>query len=115
MGRNASEMPAMQRAIYALRGRATIGAVMAPERQPELARDHFTVVAEPLGRDAWHLTVKELPDTWTVAFSIDELEDRARQRIALDQGTATGDFDLTVVRVMPLFIERRANRRGAAD
>ncbi len=88
---------------------------MAPERQPELARAHFTVVAEPIGGDAWHLTVKELPETWTVAFSIDELEDRARQRIALDRGIATGDFDMTVVRGTPLFLERRANQRGFAE
>ena len=43
----------------------------------------YTVDAEPIAT-AWHLTVRELPLTRTVAFSPGAIEDRARMRIALD-------------------------------
>jgi hypothetical protein len=84
---------------------------MGVERRPEAGRDRFTVVAEEVAAEAWHLTVRELPDTWTVAFSLDELEHRARQRIALDLGCDPGDFDI-VVEPQALFLERRAHRRN---
>jgi hypothetical protein len=56
-------------------------------------------LAEELEGDeeAWHLTVRELPATWTVAFRLDELEPRARQRIALDLGCEPQDFDVDMV------------------
>jgi predicted RNase H-like HicB family nuclease len=62
-------------------------------------RPRYTVVATAVTEDAWHLTVRELPETWTVAFSAEELESRARVRIALDTQVAPEDFELTIVRV----------------
>ena len=64
----------------------------------EPGRPRYTVAAHRIDRDAWHLTVNEIPDSWTVAFSADELESRARQQIALDANTDPDDFDLVVVR-----------------
>lgn len=84
---------------------------MDPERRPQAQRDHFTVMAESIGDDAWHLTVRELPATWTVAFATDELEGRARQRIALDLGVEPTEFDLSIVHGSGLFLERRATHR----
>ena len=74
---------------------------MTSQPQRRLERARYTVVAEPMGRDAWHLTVRELPDTWTVAFARDELEKRARERIALDIGGHPEDFDVHILEVMP--------------
>jgi hypothetical protein len=74
---------------------------MAPEAQRRTERARYTVVAEPMGRNAWHITVRELPDTWTVAFARTELEKRARERIALDIGGHTSDFDVHVLEVLP--------------
>ena len=68
---------------------------MASEPDGFLPRRRFTVLSEPIGADAWHLTVAELPATWTVAFALDEIEARARERIALDLGISPFDFDLT--------------------
>ncbi len=60
----------------------------------------YTVDAEPVAI-AWHLTVRELPLTWTVAFSPGAIEDRARMRIALDLGVDPLSFGLMVVRPFP--------------
>ena len=70
---------------------------MASQPEPRPERASYTVVAEPMAPDAWHLTVRELPATWTVAFSRDDLEHRARERIALDLGCHPGDFDVRIV------------------
>ena len=70
-----------------------------PQHRPERAR--YTVVAEPMGPEAWHLTVRELPATWTVGFSRAELESRARERIALDVGGHPDDFDVRILEVIP--------------
>ena len=70
-----------------------------PERWPE--REHYTVVAEPMGSDAWHVTVRELPATWTVAFASADLEDRSRERIALDVGCHPLDFDIRILLELP--------------
>jgi predicted RNase H-like HicB family nuclease len=70
-----------------------------PVRRSE--RASYTVVAEPMAADAWHVTVRELPATWTVAFSRDDLEGRARERIALDLECHPDDFDVRIVTVMP--------------
>ena len=70
-----------------------------PERWPE--RANYTVVAEPMGSDAWHLTVHELPATWTVAFAWADLEDRSRERIALDVGCHPDDFDIRILLKTP--------------
>ena len=57
------------------------------------------MLAERIAPDAWHLSVRELPATWTVAFSLDELEARGRERIALDLGCHPDDFDIRVIEV----------------
>ncbi len=56
-------------------------------------------MVEQISRDAWHVTVRELPATWTVAFSLDDIEARSRERIALDLGLHPADFDVEVVEV----------------
>jgi hypothetical protein len=68
-----------------------------PEPSPDVVPDHFTAVAAPVTDDAWHITVRELPHVWTVAFSRAEIVGRARQRIARDLGISPADFHLTVV------------------
>jgi hypothetical protein len=78
--------------------------------QPNAKRAHFTLALEPVG-DSWHVTVRELPRTWTVAFSTEEIEDRARNRISLDTGLDTRDFDVTFDPYPRPFIERRAGHR----
>jgi hypothetical protein len=74
---------------------------MASQPVPRTERLSYTVVAEPMAADAWHVTVRELPATWTVAFSREDLEGRARERIALDCGCHPDDFDVRIVMVMP--------------
>ncbi len=64
---------------------------------PAFVRESYTVVAEAIPRGAWHVTVLELPATWTVAFGRDEVDRRARERIALDLGCHPSDFDVEVV------------------
>jgi hypothetical protein len=81
---------------------------MAGERHPRQARARYTVVAEPITLRAVHLRVRELPDTWTVAFDRDEVEERARYRIALDLGCHPSDFDVTV-EFPAVDLERRAD------
>ncbi len=88
---------------------------MAPDRLPEPRRDRFTVLAEAIETDVWHLTVLELPGTWTVAFSPDELESRARTRIALDVGCDPDEFDVVVQRTTSLYLERRSYRRNVPN
>jgi predicted RNase H-like HicB family nuclease len=63
-----------------------------PERQPR--RRTFTVDVELVEPGAWHVAVRELPDTWTVAFDPRDIERRARQRIALDTGLEPDEFDV---------------------
>jgi hypothetical protein len=65
-------------------------------------RSTYTVLAEPMTSDAWHVTVRELPDTWTVAFSKDDLDARARERIALDVQCHPDDFDVLITEVPPV-------------
>ena len=67
----------------------------------------YTVLVEALETNNFRLTVRELPDTWTVAFGIEEIEDRARQRIALDLGCDPSGFGIEL-ELPPLVIERRA-------
>jgi hypothetical protein len=74
---------------------------MLPEPQPGSERAVYTVLAEQMGPEAWHLTVRELPATWTVAFGRDDIEPRARERIALDLGTHPSNFDVRVLEMMP--------------
>ena len=69
---------------------------MAFELAGPIPRRVFTVLSEPMGGDAWHVTVAELPATWTVAFTFAEIERRARERIAIDLGVSRFDFDLTL-------------------
>jgi hypothetical protein len=57
------------------------------------------------------VTVRELPDTWTVAFAEGEVEERARHRIALDLGLRADDIEVTVERA-PLLEENRSHRRN---
>jgi hypothetical protein len=68
------------------------------QRPPE--RAVYTVVAEPLAPDAWHITVRELPTTWTVAFARSDLDARSRERIALDLGCHPHDFDIRLMLVL---------------
>jgi predicted RNase H-like HicB family nuclease len=81
-----------------------------PQWKRKLERKTYTVVAQWMGHDAWHVTVRELPFTWTVAFGLNELESRARERIALDLGVSRQDFDVTV-EYPALRLQRRADRR----
>jgi hypothetical protein len=74
---------------------------MPGEPEPRMDRAAYTIVAEPMASDAWHLTVRELPETWTVAFSRDDLELRSRERIALDLGCHPQDFDIRVLELIP--------------
>jgi predicted RNase H-like HicB family nuclease len=60
-------------------------------------RRRYRAVVEPISEGAWHVTVRELPKTWTVAFDRSEVERRARHRIALDLGVHPDDFDVVVV------------------
>lgn len=59
-------------------------------------RRSYTAVATPFGIGEWDVTISELQDTWTVAFSEDEIEDRARRRIAIDTGADPHAFDVSV-------------------
>lgn len=79
----------------------TLVADMASEPQGDASPGTYTIVAERIGDEAWHLTVRELPDTWTVAFARDDLERRGRERIALDLGVHPSDFDVRVVELLP--------------
>jgi len=83
---------------------------MGPEPQSRRDRQTFTVVAQPMGQGAWHVTVRELPFTWTVAFGVEELEARARERIALDLGVSRRDFDVKL-EYPALRLERRREDR----
>ena len=65
--------------------------------QPQ--RRRYTAVATRFGIAEWDVTIHELRDTWTVAFAEDEIEDRARRRIALDTGLDPNTFDVAVQRV----------------
>ena len=78
--------------------------------RPQLRSLRFTILVEAVGADAWHLTVRELPETWTVAFDVDDIEARARQRIALDTGLDPSAVEIDI-EASGLFVERRANRR----
>jgi predicted RNase H-like HicB family nuclease len=80
-----------------------------PRRNP--ARLQFTVVVEQIAANGFDLRVPELPGTWTVAFERDEIEARARTRIALDTGYAADEFDVRL-EFPPIHVERRANRRS---
>jgi hypothetical protein len=60
----------------------------------------------------WHLTVRELPGTWTVAFTREEIERRARMRIAVDTGLDLDGFEIAIEPPERLFLERRQNRRA---
>lgn len=70
---------------------------MSSEPSAQDDRDNYSIVAERIAPDAWHLTVRELPRTWTVAFGRAELEPRARERIALDTGCHPRDFDIRII------------------
>jgi hypothetical protein len=74
---------------------------MQPQVDRQLGRERatYTVQVERIDDAAWHLTVRELPETWTVAFGRDELEPRARERIALDLDCHPSDFDLRIIEV----------------
>jgi hypothetical protein len=74
---------------------------MQPEPHEPNARATYTVVAERIAVDAWHVTVRELPATWTVAFSRGDLEQRSRERIALDLECHPQDFDIRMLELMP--------------
>jgi hypothetical protein len=65
---------------------------MPPQQSPEPRRERFTVVAEAITGEveAWHITVRELPETWTVAFSPTEFETAGRRRIALEEADRAG-------------------------
>jgi hypothetical protein len=70
----------------------------SPERDVRDGPLRFTIVAEEIVPGGWHVTVRELPDTWTVAFAKGEVEERARHRIALDLGLDAADIEVTIER-----------------
>jgi hypothetical protein len=76
---------------------------MPPERDPARRSSvpRFNVVAEPVATEAWHLTVRELPSTWTVAFARGDIERRARERIALDLGIEPAEMDIVIHHLAP--------------
>lgn len=74
---------------------------MQPEPQVPNGRPTYTVVAERIAVDAWHVTVRELPATWTVAFAQGDLEQRSRERIALDLECHPQDFDIRLLEPVP--------------
>ena len=78
----------------------------APRRQQQSVR-RYTVLVEQVAKDAWHLTVSELPATWTVAFSREEIERKARDRIALDVGIHPDAMEIRLIDVTP-----PSSRRG---
>jgi hypothetical protein len=71
----------------------------------------YTLDVFSVGQGAWHIEVRELPQTWTVAFELAEIEQRARQRISLDTGLEPDEFDVTIHRRGDLMVERRSHRR----
>ena len=71
-----------------------------PAAQPRNERASYTVHAEQLATDAWHLTVRELPATWTVVFARADIEQRSRERIALDLGLHPADIDVRVLELI---------------
>ncbi len=81
------------------------------ERDFEPIPQRFTLIAEPVADDAWHLSVVELPATWTVAFGRDDIERAARFRIGLDLGIDPTDVEVTVHHRRWLQIERRSHHR----
>jgi hypothetical protein len=74
---------------------------MPSEPQQRSERAAYTVIAERMAAEAWHITVRELPATWTVAFARADLEQRSRERIALDLGCHPADFDVRVLELIP--------------
>jgi hypothetical protein len=84
---------------------------MPAHAEPRSERARFTVAVESVAEHGWHLTVIELPGTWTVAFAREEIEERVRTRIALDTGLDPHAFDIAIEPPERLFLERRATRR----
>ena len=76
--------------------------------RPRHPRDRYTVLVEALAANTFRLAVRELPETWTVAFDRDEIEERARHRIALDLGCDPSGFAIEL-EPPQLLIARRAN------
>jgi hypothetical protein len=76
---------------------------MGPERDSARRSGipRFNVVAEQVAPEAWHLTVRELPSTWTVAFARRDIERRARERIALDLGIEPSEMDVVIHHLPP--------------
>jgi hypothetical protein len=72
-----------------------------PLRDPEHHRVSYTVTAEPIALGAWHITVRELPETWTVAFERRDIESRIRRQIARDVGAEPDAFDVRIEYVPP--------------
>ena len=68
---------------------------MPTEGESERAR--FTVEATQVTSFAWHLTVRGLPDTWTVAFDDQDFEQKIRTRIATDLEMDRDAFDVSIV------------------
>lgn len=60
------------------------------------SRPCFTIIATAIQEEAWDVRVVGLPDTWTVAFSEGEIENRARMRIVLDTRLEPHEFDVEV-------------------
>ncbi len=75
------------------RGASAHARVMATE---DTARPCFTIIATAVSEDAWDVTVVGLRDTWTVAFSEAEIENRVRMRIVLDTRLEPDEFDVEI-------------------
>ncbi|MFL5680334.1 MAG: hypothetical protein ACJ77B_07015 [Chloroflexota bacterium] len=83
-----------------------------PESEAREHRHRFTVAVDSLSPGAWHVSVLELPATWTVAFAADDIEKRVVERIALDTGLDPAEVEIVLIPAPALFVERRANWRN---
>jgi hypothetical protein len=83
-----------------------------PEFEARDPRRRFTVAVDSIAPGAWHVSVLELPATWTVAFAADDIENRVRERIALDTGLNPSEVEIVLVPAPALFVERRATWRN---
>ena len=68
------------------------------EQSHDRQRSRYTVDALRVGPDAWHVSVRELPNLWTVAFTdIHPIDRRVKALIADELGSSRDAIELVVV------------------